>query len=484
MQIDDPCALLARLMQEKNESGWLEFKTNNANPEEIGEYVSALANGAMLADRDRAYLVFGVQYKPKKKVGTTINFSTMKKGSEVFSNWLQRMIEPKLLIDLVDFECEGMQFSIAAIEPTYDRPVRFSGTEYIRIGENKKKLGEFPEHERALWLATGRRKFEDAIALSNQTPEKALSLLDVDAYFDFTNENKPKKISEVYKKLIANGFIKDNMNGKYDITNLGAILLATDVSSFPSIRGKAVRLIKYIGKDKSKSDFERTATKGYASGFVNLMRFLMINLPTNETYVEGVRKNIPLYPDIAIRELLANALIHQDFTISGAGPVIEIYSNRIEITNPGNSLIETDRMLDERRSRNEKLASAMRIFGLCEERGGGLDKTMIAVEQQHLPAPEFVSSKNSMRVILFGPKTFTEMNKQEKQRACFYHCVLRWIIHDPMNNSSLRERFLVADDDYQSVSSVISEAIKTKRIVPADPNQGKRNARYVPYWAG
>ena len=369
------------------------------------------------------------------------------------------------------------------IEPTYDRPVKFAGVEYIRIGENKKKLADFPEHERALWLATGRRKFEDAIALSNQTAGNLVELFDIDSLYELSTDPRPKKNQEVIRRLVAGGFVIDNLDGTYDVTNLGAILLANNVLEFPSIRSKSVRIVKYLGNDKSKSDFEQEGKKGYAAGFSNMLRFVMRRIPSEEVYVDGVRKNVSLYPETAIREVLANALIHQDFTMSGTGPVIEIYDNRIEIINPGNSLIETDRMLNERRSRNEKLASTMREFGICEERGGGLDKTMIAIEQMHLPAPDFISSKDSMRVVLFGPKKFSDMSRQEKQRACFFHCVLRWLKHDPMSNSSLRERFSLKDEEYQAASSVISDAMKAKRIVPADPKQGKRNAKYIPYWA-
>ena len=483
MSVTNPCVLLGRLLQEKGENTWLEFKTGNDNPEEIGEYISALANGAMLSDRDRAYLVFGVENKTKEMVGTKVKFNNKKKGGEDLTNWLSRLVEPKLMLEFLDFECEGTKFAIVVIEPTYDRPVKFSGTEYIRIGENKKKLLEYPEHERALWLATGRRKFEDAIALTNKSQAEILDIIDPDVHYELTSESRPKKSSEVIRAMVSAGFIVDNMDGKYDVTNLGAILLAKDLTQFPSIAAKSVRVVKYSGKDKSSSEFEQEGKHGYARGFVGLMRFILKNIPTQEIYVDGVRRQSPVYPEIAIREVLANALIHQDFTISGAGPLVEIYANRIEIVNPGNSLIETDRMLNERRSRNEKLAATMRSFGLCEERGGGLDKTMIAIEQTHLPAPDFISSKNSMRVVLFGPKKFSEMTKQEKQRACFYHCIIRWINHDYMGNASLRERFLVSDEDYQAVSSVITEAMRAGRIIPADPKQGKRNARYVPYWA-
>ena len=124
----------------------------------------------------------------------------------------------------------------------------------------------------------------------------------------------------------------------------------------------------------------------------------------------------------------------------------------------------------------------MRSFGLCEERGGGLDKTLIEIEAQRLPPPDFISSEHSMRVVLFAPKGFGQMTKAEKLRACFFHCVLRWLTHDYMSNATLRERFSLAPEEYQAVSAVIAESIKLGRIAPGDPDQGKRT-RYIPYWA-
>jgi ATP-dependent DNA helicase RecG len=483
MPIHDPCALLDRLLKEPNESTWLEFKVNNQDPREIGEYVSALANSAMLAGRERAFLLFGVKDRTKDRVGTDVRLQQLKIGNEDFTNWLSRMIEPRILVEVLDFECDGLAFSIVAVEPSYERPVKYSGTEYIRIGENKKKLSEFPEHERALWISTGRRRFETAVALSNATSDEVFRMLDPDPMFELTGDPKPKSQDEIIRKMIERGFLLDNLEGRFDITNLGAILLARDVTAFASIAGKAVRIVKYTGKDKARSDFEQEGKKGYAVGFTGMMRFLMERLPKEERYLDGVRRMVPHFPETAIREVIANALIHQDFMTTGAGPVVEIYENRIEVTNPGNSLINTDRILDERRSRNEKLAAAMRSFGLCEERGGGLDKTLIEIEADHLPAPDFISSENSMRVVLFGPRNFNQMSKAERTRACFFHCVLRWLTHDYMSNATLRERFSLSPDNYQVVSAVIAESIKLGRIAPADPDQGRRNARYVPYWA-
>lgn len=483
MPIHDPCALLERLLAEPTEAPWLEYKVNNGDPREIGEYVSALANSAMLAGRDRAFLVFGIEDKTKHRVGTELRLQQHKNGGEDFTNWLTRMIEPRILIEVLDFACDDKNFSLIAIEPSYERPVKFSGAEFLRIGENKKKLAEYPEHERSLWIATGRRRFETAIAASNVAEGDVFSKLDSDPIYELTGTPKPKNPQEIIRRMIDAGFLINNLEGRYDITNLGAILLARDVTSFPSIAGKSVRIVKYTGKDKSRSEFEQEGKKGYAVGFIGMMRFLMDRLPKEERYIDGVRRMMPHFPETAVREVIANALIHQDFMATGVGPVVEIYENRLEVTNPGSSLISTDRLLDERRSRNEKLAATMRSFGLCEERGGGLDKTLIEIEAQHLPAPDFISSETSMRVVLFAPKAFNQMSKAEKLRACFYHCVLRWLTHDFMSNATLRDRFSLSADEYQSVSTIIAESIKLGRIAPADPDQGKRNARYVPYWA-
>lgn len=483
MATNDPKALLRRLLREPAETTWLEFKQNNSDPEMIGKTLSACANAAILLERDRAFIVYGVENKTKKKVGTTVRLADVRKGNENLMNWLSRMLTPRLMIEPLDFEEDGKAFAILSVEPTYDRPVSFAGVEYIRIGENVRPLKEFSEHERALWLATSKRKFESAIAAAHQTADQVLEKLDTDVYYRLSGEQKPENTDEILRKMGAAGIIKEDMEGGYDITNLGALLLAKDIGNFSSISGKSVRVIKYVGKDKQKSEKEIEGRKGYAVGFQGLIQFILNRLPTDEIYDRGVRKNVPVYPEIAIREIVANALIHQDFTISGVGPVVEIYDDRVEVTNPGNSLVALDRIIDERRSRNEKLAAMMRTFGLCEERGGGIDKAIIQIEEMSLPAPGFIHSEKSMHVVLFGPKKFNQLSKAEKSWACFCHCVVRYLRQDYMSNTTLRDRFSLSVDEYQAVSAVIANAKKEKRIVPADPNQGNKYARYVPYWA-
>jgi ATP-dependent DNA helicase RecG len=450
MATSDPKALLRRLLQEPHEGTWLEFKHNNCDPSLIGRTISACANAAMFADRDRAFIVWGIENKTRKKLGTTVRLNSLKKGAENLLNWLNRKIDPRLMFEPLDFVEDGKEFSILIMEPTYDRPVKFDGTKYIRVGEHIKSLEDFPEHERALWLATGRRKFEDAVALSHQLPDEILQKLNGETYYRLKGEEIPKNSAEIIRRFVQMGYIKDDMEGGYDILNLGALLLANNIELFPSIATKSVRVIKYSGKDKGRSEGETEGKKGYAVGFRGMLKYVTDRIPKEEKIEDGVRKTVLKYSEIAIREIVANALIHQDFTVSGAGPVIEIYQDRIEVTNPGKSLIEVDRIIDERQSRNQKFAAAMREIGLCEERGGGIDKAITDIEERSLPAPEFFLSEKGMRVVIFGPKKFKDLSKADKIWSCFCHCVVRFVRHDYMSNTSLRERFSLPTDSIRS----------------------------------
>jgi predicted HTH transcriptional regulator len=135
MPTHDPRLLLRRLLQEAGETDWLEFKHNNCTADDVGRYVSALANAAMLRGCQRAFIVWGIDDKTKERVGTSVRLRLVKKGGENLENWLNHMIEPRIVLELMDFEDEGQAFSIISIDPGYDRPIRCAGVEYIRIGE-------------------------------------------------------------------------------------------------------------------------------------------------------------------------------------------------------------------------------------------------------------------------------------------------------------------------------------------------------------
>ena len=191
-----------------------------------------------------------------------------------------------------------------------------------------------------------------------------------------------------------------------------------------------------------------------------------------------------MYPEIAIRELVANALIHQDLFVTGAGPMVEIFGDRIEITNPGEPLVDTQRFVDTPpKSRNEALASLMRRFRICEERGSGIDKVVFQVELFQLPAPLFEKPEGFTKATLFAHKPLAAMDKADRVRACYLHACLRYVTRVPMTNTSLRERFGIAEKNASMASRLLNEAVEAGLIVVADPEAGTRIRQYLPFWA-
>ena len=192
-----------------------------------------------------------------------------------------------------------------------------------------------------------------------------------------------------------------------------------------------------------------------------------------------------MFPELAVRELVANALIHQDFSITGTGPMIEIFDDRIEISNPGKPIISTMRFVDHNpQSRNEKLAGFMRRMNICEERGSGIDKVIFQCEYYQLPAPKFIEGENFTRIILYSYKTLRQMNKDDKTRACYMHAALKYVSGENMTTQTLRERFGIEERNYSIASRIIAMTIQEKLIKDLDPeSNSKKHAKYGPYWA-
>jgi predicted HTH transcriptional regulator len=197
-----------------------------------------------------------------------------------------------------------------------------------------------------------------------------------------------------------------------------------------------------------------------------------------------LRKTVPMFPELAVRELVANALIHQDFSMTGAGPMVEIFDDRIEITNPGAPLVDIRRFVDTPpTSRNDALASLMRRFRICEERGSGIDKVVFQIELFQLPAPLFEVPDGFTRAVLFAHKPLSEMDKADRVRACYLHACLRYVTHKPMTNTSLRERFGIEQKNSATASRLIKEATEAGAIRPYEEATSKRLMKYVPFWA-
>lgn len=476
--------LVHELRKLPNETEWLEFKHNDASRKDIGEYLSALANSAALYGKPHGYLIWGIDDVSHDIVGTTFDPAKAKVGNEELENWLLRLLTPKIDFRFHSVTIEDHPVVLLEIGQAFRHPVQFQSQEFIRIGSYKKKLKDFPEKERALWRVFDQTPFEKLFAVEEIASNDVLSLLDYPAYFELLSLPLPANRDAILKALLADELVARSERGDWNITNLGAILLAKRLDEFHSLRRKAVRVIAYTGNNRVETLREQMGVKGYANGFEGLVGFINGLLPTNEVIQQALRKTVPMYPELAVRELVANALIHQDFFVTGAGPMVEIFKDRMEISNPGVPLVDVLRFLDSPpRSRNETLASFMRRIGVCEERGSGVDKVVFQTEYFQLPAPAFEVVGESTRAVLFAHRSLSKMDKVDRIRATYLHACLRYVNRDFMTNTTLRNRFGIEQKNSAMASRLIKEAVEANVIRPHDETSSKKLMKYVPFWA-
>ena len=475
--------LLKDLQALPKECEWVEFKVNNSNPQEIGEYLSALSNSACYHKQQYGYLVYGVEDTTHRFVGTIFRPLIEKKGNQELENWLATQLNPRIDLNIFEFDFGQMHFAIFRVEATRSIPVNFRGDFFIRIGSYKKKLDEFPERERKIWIVEKQLVFENEIAKENVLEDEVLTLIDYPSFFELLKLPLPDNRPAIIERLIQEKIIAKTSKG-FNIRNIGAILFAKDIETFDFIARKAVRVIFYDGSNRIKTKKEQLGKKGYAIGFEGLIKYLEDQLPSNEIIDKALRKKVSLFPILALRELVANAIIHQDFSIKGSSPMVEVFDNRIEITNPGKPLIDPLRFVDHNpESRNEILARFMRRVNICEERGSGIDKVVFECEYNQLPAPEIIVGDNYTRVVLYNHKGFKNMDKQDKIRACYLHACLKYVSGAYMTNQSLRERFGIEEHNYSTASRIIADTKDAKLIKDYDPeNKSRTYAKYVPYW--
>lgn len=467
----------------QSENSILEFKKNNSDPKLIAKLCSALSNAARIEQKEYAYILWGIEDSQCQIVGTTFDPDVAMVGNTVFKLWLAQRLTPNIAFSFKKIDHPDGNVVLLEIPAATIAPISFDNIAYIRIGSSTPMLSDHPAFFQKLINNMRPYTWEKDIAKSFITEDEVLKLIDYQNYFKLIGISFPDNRKGILERLLADNLITKDVGNHWNITNLGAILFANDLGLFgPSVARKSVRFIAYKGNNRAATVSHRQDfIKGYACGFDALISYINTLLPQNEHIGRAFRESQPLYPAIAIRELVANALIHQDMTITGSGPQIELFADRLEITNPGKPLIKTERMIDyPPRSRNEMVAAIMRRMGLCEEQGSGLDKVIAGVELYQLPPPKFQAEETSMQVVLYSPRSFANMSIEERIRACYQHAVIKYLSGERMKNTTLCERFGIEMKNAAQASKVIKDALKAGLIRPADPDHPR--AGYVPIW--
>lgn len=246
--------LIARLIANSSESQTVEFKESNDDAFMIGKDISALANSAVIEGQDYAYMVWGVRDDTHEVVGTTFNPLTAKHSRQELELWLRLKLSKNAEFRFIRTMVQGKPMVVLRIWPAAGYPVSFDGTEYIRSGTYTQPVAKNSQREQRLWEITKSESFEDQIALQWLHEDEALSLLDWDRYFKQTDTPVPASRAAILHFLETDRIVKQLDSGQYAVTNLGALLFATDMQRFPTVARKALRIIRYDGKPAFRAE--------------------------------------------------------------------------------------------------------------------------------------------------------------------------------------------------------------------------------------
>ena len=476
--------LVRKLIAEPTESECVEFKVNKNDPEMIGKSISALSNATLLEPRDRAFMIWGVEDSTHDIVGTTFDPFKEKKGNEDLLNWLRKSLSNNFDFQFDEVDIDGKAVVIQSVgTPTY-APAEFQNNSYIRDGSHTTLLSKLPQLQRKIWNALGTHNHELVPVDSDLTADDVLSLLDWQTAMKGLAGVDNPRTEAALDVLIKNGLVSVQPDGGYGITLVGAVLYARDMTRIGPVSNKTLRVVQYSGISRSKILRQLEYTGGYVTIFEQALRDMSLMLPTRQTIMIGKMVREDAFPSDVIRELLANALIHQDLTDRNRHVTVEIFDGRIEFTNAGDMLIDPMRIVDwPPTSRNRKVPAIMRRLELCEEMGSGWDRMVESCERCHIPAPTMQSEESYTRAVLRSAVPYDDMAQEDKVWACYLHACFRHINGERMTNSSLRARFAVDDARSVDISRLIRATCEQGLIRLYDETVARRDRSYVPFWA-
>ena len=327
---------LTPIPAELNELDWksgLSCKT-----ERLAQHISAFANL-----KGGGILVFGVN---NDGICSSITKEEADKTIQLLGNIAKNNLAYSISIEHAILTYQNSALLFIYIPEQQDKPVSLRGKDvfdsYIRSAGQTVKMSR--NQVKAMIAESQGFTFEEQVIKSNLTAEQVLDALDYRKMYELLGKNVPSSIDMIINKMEEYGFCTKQNDTLWNITNLGAILFAARNNDFPELAKRVVTIRKYIGTNNRNQLSERPSSCGYAVDFEDMIDFIMKSSSTED--IDVLRQDVPTYPRVAIREFVANALVHQDFSISGMPITIEIFSNRLVITNPGIPLNDINRLID------------------------------------------------------------------------------------------------------------------------------------------
>ena len=396
-------ALVDRLRGLPRETEWLEFKHNNADPQEIGEYLSALANEAALLNQPRGYLIFGIEDASNAVVGTRFDPYTAKaKGNQDLLPWLAALLQPNPGIEPHCLEHPDGRVALLAVGPARGRPVEYQGQGYCRAGTSKTKLTNHPEKARRLWSqgVDWSASICEGASLADLDPE---AIDKAREQFQIKHPNQAQELTTWDDRTFLN---KARLLRQGAITHTAVLLLGRPEAA--TLLSPAVAKVSWILKDAGNHelDYAHIGPPFLLAGDQLLQRLRNLTvraMPSGTLFPQELSQ----YDPWVLREALHNAIAHQDYLRHGRITVVE-FPDRVLITNVGAFLPGTIRTVIEQDApqelyRNPMLADAMVELNLIDTQGGGIKRMFETQRRRSFPLPDYdLTTSDRVQVTIPG----------------------------------------------------------------------------------
>ena len=391
-------------------------------PEKLYDTLSSFSN-----QNSGGTFVFGLDEKQNfEKVGVYDAQDLQKKVME-YCEQMTPVVRPVFTV----CDEEGMVFVSAEIPPVdiTERPCfktargRLHGS-YIRVGDADKPMTEYEVYSYEAF----RKKYRDDIRPVERVSLQSLDQTKIEEYLSRKKHERPNLASmSEQQQYELTGITRD---GQVTMTALLLFGLYPQ-AYYPqlSIIATCVPAEEMGILDASGNRF--TDTKRIEGTLPDMLdgalAFVRANMrvATKIDPKTGERSDFPQYPMDAVREAVLNALVHRDYSFHTEGMPIQLvmYTNRIEITNPGGlyGRLTIDQLGNAQPdTRNPVLVTAMETLGKTENRYSGIPTIRYAMKSRGLPAPVFADSRGAFSVALYNGTDSADVLQQRPEHEPEY----------------------------------------------------------------
>ena len=400
-------SLLTELLSYPDELPWLEIKHGNGNPDEIGRYISALANSACTENREYGYMIWGVENDSRIIEGTAFDPDHKNKNQQPLRIYLSRTLKPEIAFEFYSFEVDGKKVVILEVEAAYRRPISFQGTEYIRIGESRTELSKHPKEAAKIYRTVGKDWSAEVVVdatMKDLAPEAVKA-----ARERYSEKHRNDSFAEEIETWSTEEFLnkaKLTINGK--ITRAALILLGKPESAHwlnPSVVKITWNLVDNDNTSIDYQHFDPPLLLAVDRIFAKIRNITIRTMPDGTLFPVEISQ----YDSWVFREALHNCIAHQDYTLC-RNVVVTEYPDRVQFSNMGAFAPGTlEKVLhDDGRPRfylNRQLTEAMVELNMIDTIGSGIKRMFKKQQKRYMPMPDYdisTAPEEMVRVILYG----------------------------------------------------------------------------------